>query len=60
VKIGVAIDAYKLDVFKKHLKDWNYKVSPGVIASCLWIEVITEDKEGLLEVIKAANIEAKL
>lgn len=56
MKIGVAIDSWKLDIFKKHLKDFKYEVHPGVTDDTLSI-IVFSDKDTLLPVVIAANKE---
>lgn len=57
---GVVIDAYKLPVFEKHLKDagYQYEVKSGVTEDTLSLFVKCEWAHKLLPIIQAANNEA--
>lgn len=57
MKIGVAIDSWKLDIFKKHLLNFKYDIHPGITKDTLSLIVITDDKECLLRDVTAANKE---
>jgi hypothetical protein len=59
-KAGVAIDAWKLPIFERHLSRSGYAFeSAGELTKgCLVLTVWTENMEALGEVIKAANAEA--
>ena len=57
MKIGVAIDSWKLPIFKKYLTKFTYEVLPGITEDTLSLIVITDNKEGLLKEVTAANIE---
>lgn len=57
MKIGVAIDSWKLPIFKKYLTKFTYETLPGVTEDTLSLIVITDDKDGLLKEVTAANRE---
>lgn len=58
---GVVIDAYKLDIFKKHLDAGGYKYTQhdGPKPGTLTLRVEYEWVESIQPVIQAANDEAK-
>ena len=59
MKVGIAIDDWKLKTFSRHLDKGGFKatphgqLSPGV----LFLTVETDDPESLEQVIHAANTE---
>lgn len=61
MKIGIAIDDWKLPIFERHLKQAGYaftnagKVAAGAIA----LTVETENPTALAHIVKAANDEAR-
>lgn len=58
---GVAIDAWKLPIFKKHLDaaGYSYTEHPGVTAGTLFLKVKTERIATLQPVIEKAQEECK-
>lgn len=56
---GIAIDDWKLEIFKRHLGEAGYgyeqRPLPG---NCLLLRVTTENIEALQAVVQAANLEA--
>lgn len=62
MRIGIAIDNWKLDIFKRNLTDagFGYSQTPGVTADTIMLYVVIEDKrlESLKTVVIAANAEA--
>lgn len=59
MKVGIAIDSWKLTIFKRRLDaaGFAFQENPGVMGTLL-LTVEVESKDKLLEVCKAANIEA--
>lgn len=57
---GVAIDDWKLEIFKRHLDaaGYTYTVHPGLTSDTLLLKVPCEWAHKLMPVIKAANDEA--
>ena len=62
MKIGIAIDGYKLNTFTKHLSvaGYTFNKSPGLTGDTLLLTVETHDKDALEKVIRAANTEAAI
>lgn len=60
MRVGIAIDAWKLTVFHRHLTKhgFAYKQCPGVTSGTLLLKVDVDDPGALHEVIKTANQEA--
>jgi hypothetical protein len=60
MKAGIAIDAWKLPIFERHLTQSGYAfTNAGPLTNgTLFLSVETTNAEALLEVIKAANTEA--
>lgn len=60
MKIGIAIDRYKLPVFNKHLTDdgYTYTTGDGVTADTMMLYVEADSVAGLEGTIRAANKEA--
>lgn len=60
MKAGIAIDAWKLSIFERHLTQGGYAfVNAGSLTSdSILLTVTTENAVALAEVIKAANTEA--
>lgn len=58
---GVAIESWKLAIFKRHLDaaKYEYTEHPGVTADTLFLKVKTADVMALQEVLKAAQRECK-
>lgn len=58
-KAAIAIDSWKLPVFKKHLKKSGYAFSKdaGVTPDCLTLTVETDNTIKLQQVVEAANNE---
>ena len=59
-KVGIAIDRWKLSIFKHHLEGagYTYDTGPGVTTDAMMIAVETEDVHALEKVVRAANNEA--
>ena len=57
MKAGIAIDAWKLDIFTKRLTDagYTFERGPGLVADTLMLYVITDDLPKLAVVVKEAN-----
>jgi len=60
VKIGVAIDTWKLPIFQRHLikGDYSFAKAGELMSGCTIITVTTEDPEALKVVVIAALEEA--
>lgn len=60
MKAGIALDDWKLPIFKRHLAQSGYTHSEpvGLSAGTLLITVETPNPEALREVVLAANTEA--
>ncbi len=60
MKIGIAIDDWKLQIFERHLKQSGYAfVNAGAFTpGALILSVETANAAALAEVVKAANAEA--
>lgn len=60
MKIGIAIDSWKLRIFERRLTKagFVYGKHPGVTKDTLLLTVDTDDKDGLFTIVKAANTEA--
>lgn len=60
MKALIAIDAWKLPVFDRHLSDagYTYKKGPGLSIDTLFLQVKTDDAKALETVIRAANEDA--
>lgn len=58
---AVAIDDWKLEVFKKHLDDagYRYEQLPGLTAGTIILKVSYDRIKDLAPVVKAANDEAR-
>jgi len=58
MKIGIAIDSWKLPIFHAHLttSGFIYEKNPGVMDSLL-LTVHTENKDKLMLVVQSANNE---
>ena len=59
-KAGIAIDRWKLPIFKRHLggAGYVYEEGKGVTADTLMLYVYTDDLLALGRVVRAANNEA--
>lgn len=59
MKIGIAIDKWKLEIFERHLSQagYGYLVKPGWNADISLLTVTTDNKEALAGVVEAANTE---
>lgn len=56
---GIAIDSWKLEIFKRHLGDAGYAYEQTPLpGNCLLLRVTTENIEALQAVVQAANLEA--
>lgn len=62
MKVGIAIDDWKLPIFGRHLSQSGYvfKNAGELCASTLLLQVETENAEALAGVINAANTEAAM
>lgn len=60
MKAGIAIDAWKLPIFERRLKQagYSFENAGALTAGCLILTVITDNAVALGEVVKAANSEA--
>ena len=58
MKVGVAINAWKLPIFEKHLKDYKYEKQPGITSDTLTLIVYTDHQDQLVSLMRAANAEA--
>jgi hypothetical protein len=60
VKAGIAIDAWKLPIFERHLQQAGYSFeNKGAFTDdTLILHVITDNQTALATVVKAANDEA--
>lgn len=60
MKIGIAIDRWKLAIFSKHLSaaGYEYKGTNGVTPDTLMLYVTTKSAAELEPVVRAANTEA--
>jgi hypothetical protein len=61
MKVAVAIDDWKLPIFKRHLSDdgFDFEQHPGLTSDTLTLTVITSSIDGLEKVVRAANAEAQ-
>lgn len=59
---GVAIDDWKLEIFKRHLDaaGYTYTVHPGLTPGTLFLKVPMEWAHQLAPIIKAASDEAAI
>lgn len=57
--VGIAIDKWKMPIFKRHLNqaDYGYTEHPGVSPNTLLLKVRTPGVEGLAVIVRAANEE---
>ena len=62
MKVGIAIDAWKLSIFQRQLGQAGYTFteSPMPLENVMLLTVVTENVEALQEVVKSALIEAHL
>ena len=59
IRIGIAIDPWKLTIFKRRLDEAGFKYETHLsVADSVLLKVVTADKEGLRDVVQAANTEA--
>ncbi|MFA5378823.1 MAG: hypothetical protein WC455_23930 [Dehalococcoidia bacterium] len=60
-KAAVAIDNWKLSIFKRHLSDagFQFEQHPGVTKGTLTLTVVTASINDLEKVVRAANAEAQ-
>lgn len=58
---GVAIDAWKLPIFKKHLDaaGYSYTKHPGLTSDTLLLKIKTDRIATLQPIIEAANAECR-
>lgn len=56
-KIGIAIDRWKLKIFKKHLKEagFQFEINPGISPGTLLLTVETDDIAHLHSTVQATN-----
>jgi hypothetical protein len=61
LRAGIAIDDWKLPIFKQHLDKagYRYEQAPGLTAGTLTLIVLTSDVKKLEAVVRAANQEAR-
>lgn len=61
MRAGIAIDTWKLPIFKRHLKEAGYEYEFGerITSNTRMLYVETDDIKALHKVVWAANIEAK-
>lgn len=59
--IGIAIDSWKLAIFKRHLKinGFAFTQSPGLTPEMLLLSVKTESVGKLQRVVEAAQLECR-
>ena len=62
MKAGIAIDAWKLPIFERHLTQAGYafEQGPGLTADTLLLSVTTDAVYALSVVLRAANTEAAM
>lgn len=64
MKVAIAIDAWKLSIFERHLQQSGYsfenegEISGGDLHGALYLTVHTDNPVALHGVVKAANTEA--
>ncbi len=60
MKVGIAIDDWKLPIFERHLKQSGYRFSNAgsLTPGALILTVETTNAAALADVVKAANTEA--
>lgn len=60
MKIAIAIDPWKLEIFQRRLSQagYAYEKGPGLTEESLHLYVTTENMEALEVVVRAANLEA--
>lgn len=59
VKAGIAIDDWKLDIFRRHLVGAGYQFTEDkLMHNAILLTVKTEDTAALAVVVRAANEEA--
>lgn len=60
MKVGIAIEKWKLPIFSRHLKQagYSYDDGAGVTADTIMLYVHTLDAEALKKVVIAASTEA--
>lgn len=58
---GVAIDSWKLAIFKKHLEasGFSYTVKPGITEDTLLLMVTYEKLQDLAPIVQAAQAECR-
>jgi hypothetical protein len=62
MQIAIAIDDWKLSIFERHLAQsgYTYKTGPGLTSDMMILYVVTDNAVALGEVVRAANLEARL
>lgn len=60
VKIGIAIDPWKLTIFERHLSQAGYAFDKSNGRGFLLLTVVTENKDALEATVRAANSEAAI
>lgn len=60
MRAAIAIDAWKLEIFERHLTEalYQYRKGPGLSSNMLILKVDTDDVRALEKVVRAANTEA--
>lgn len=60
-KAAIAIDGWKLPIFKQHLADagYTFEQSPGLTENTLTLTVITASVKELEIIVRAANNESR-
>lgn len=61
LKVGIAIDAWKLEIFERHLRDAGYSFENcgRMVDSCILLRVETVNAVALSGIVANANAEAK-
>ena len=60
MRVGIALDRWKLSIFKKHLDNAGFKYSsgPGISDDTMFLYVITDELPRIQQVVQNANDEA--
>lgn len=59
LRIGIAIDPWKIDIFKRRLDEAGFVYETHLsVAESVLLKVVTTDKERLRAVVEASNREA--
>lgn len=61
LKIGIAIDKWKLPIFQKHLESngYEYEEHPGVTEDTLLLKVLAESQDEVQAIAEAASLECR-